>query len=54
MAIYVIMKIVQFLWCLVSPTRIEEESTRQNLLREISYLQITTRGDSKTQNKGEL
>ena len=38
---------VQFLWCMISPTTIEEESVRQDLLREIVHLWITARGHSK-------
>ena len=39
---------VQFLWCLVSPAKIENESVRQSLLQEIAYMWITTQGHSKT------
>ena len=39
---------IQFLWCLISPCTIEEESVRQCLLQEIAHLWITTRGHSKT------
>lgn len=38
---------IQFLWCMISPTAIECEDTRQHLLREITHLWITTRGYSK-------
>ena len=40
---------VQFLWCMVSPTTIENDEVRQCLLKEIAYLWITTRGTSKAQ-----
>jgi hypothetical protein len=38
---------IQFLCCMISPTAIECEDTRQHLLREIAYIWITTRGYSK-------
>ena len=45
---------VQFVWSLINPTTIEEESVRQNLLREIAFMWVTTRGNSKAiiKNKG--
>ena len=38
---------VQFLWCMISPATIEQESISQQLLQEVVYLWITTRGHSK-------
>ena len=38
---------VQFLWCMISPATIEEERVRQQLLQELVFLWITTRGHSK-------
>lgn len=38
---------VQFLWCMIGPVTIEDESVRQTLLHEIAHLWITTRGYSK-------
>ena len=38
---------VQFLWCMVSPSAIENGDVRQHLLQKIAYLWITTRGYSK-------
>ena len=43
---------VQFIWCLVSVT-VQEESIRQQLLRDIAYLWITTRIHSKLQKVKE-
>ena len=44
---------VQFIYCLVSPSIIAEESSRQKLLREIAYIWVTTRGHSKAQQLKE-
>lgn len=44
---------VQFIWCLISPMTIEEESVRQKLLRDIAYLWVTTRTHSKVQRVKE-
>ena len=44
---------VQFVYCLVSPSIIAEESSRQKLLREIAYTWVTTRGHSKAQHLKE-
>ena len=41
-------KEVQNLWDQVSPNSIEEEEVRQDLLREIAHMWVTTRGHSKT------
>ena len=38
---------IQFIWCLISPLTIQEESVRQNLLRDIVHLWVTTRIHSK-------
>ena len=40
---------VQFIWSMISPSSIEEESVRQDLLREIAFMWVTTRGHSKAQ-----
>ena len=39
---------VQSLWEEVTSSSIEEEEVRQNLLREIAHMWVTTRGHSKT------
>ena len=44
---------VQFIWCMVSPSTIVEESVRQKLLRDIAYTWITIRGHSKAQRLKE-
>ena len=38
---------VQFIWSMISPSTIEEESVRQDLLREVAFMWVTTRGHSK-------
>ena len=38
---------VKFIWCMVSPTTIENEDARHGLLKEIAHLWLTTRGHSK-------
>ena len=46
---------VQFVWSSISPLTIEEERVRQELLHEICFLWVTTRGHSKAQQlKDEL
>ena len=42
---------VQFIWSMISPSSIEEESVCQDLLREIAFMWVTTRGHSKAQMK---
>ena len=42
---------VQIIWSMISPSSIEEESVRQDLLREIAFMWVTTRGHSKAQMK---
>ena len=44
---------VQFIWCMVSPSTIIQESVRQKLLRDIAYTWITIRGHSKAQQLKE-
>ena len=39
---------VQGIWNQISPNSIEEEEVRQDLLREIAHMWVTTRGHSKT------
>ena len=39
---------VQFIWCMVSPDILIEESVRQRLLRELTFTYIITRCHSKT------
>ena len=38
------------MWSMVCPVMIEEESVRQNLLQEIAYMWVTTRGHSKAKH----
>ena len=38
---------VQFIWSMISPSTIEEESVCQDLFREVSFMWVTTRGHSK-------
>ena len=39
---------MQFIWCMVSPDILIEESVRQRLLRELTFTYIITRCHSKT------